>query len=132
MTTYQIETRSTTGNWDGHVGDGNAFATQAEAEAAIGSLRAMGDEWASAEYRVVEIATDAATASRECKRAGAGGLVASTEDPGCVTVRAIPDADARRLAASLRRLCGCEVSTAPDNDDRALSWVYVDVSPDSL
>jgi len=46
------------GNWSPHgLGGGpddNAFDSVADAEAAIESLRALGDDWATAEYRVVE------------------------------------------------------------------------------
>lgn len=50
---YKIETRTKDG-WSDHVGEGNAFASAAEAEQAIEDLRALGAEWAEAEYRVVE------------------------------------------------------------------------------
>lgn len=55
MTSYQIETRGTNGQWTANVGDQNRFASEAEAEQAIESLRGLGDEWAAAEYRVAEL-----------------------------------------------------------------------------
>ena len=54
-TRYEIITRFD-GEWtnDG-IGTPNEFATRAEAEAAIEELRALGDDWAEAEYDVREI-----------------------------------------------------------------------------
>jgi hypothetical protein len=60
---YQIQTRKPAtderhaNDWtsDG-IGEGNRFATEAEAEAAIESLRALGRDWAESEYRVRELA----------------------------------------------------------------------------
>lgn len=55
-TTYRIETKDSSGRWSSDVEayDGaNRFDSEAEAEAAIESLRKLGDEWADAEYRVV-------------------------------------------------------------------------------
>ena len=37
------------------IGDSNEFATRADAERAIDALRALGAEWATAVYRVVEV-----------------------------------------------------------------------------
>lgn len=57
---YQIETRrSVARGWTTEgLGPGdNRFSTPAEAEAAIAGLRALGDEWAAADYRVVEVAS---------------------------------------------------------------------------
>jgi hypothetical protein len=54
---YRIET-FLNGYWDAQaVGrdEDNRFATEEEAETQIDALRELGDEWASAEYRVVEI-----------------------------------------------------------------------------
>jgi len=53
---YAIESRSATSReWHRDVGDprANRFADASEAEEAIESLRDLGDEWATAEYRVV-------------------------------------------------------------------------------
>lgn len=59
MTTYEIQTRSDRHTeWDADaVGDrsANRFATREEAEEAIEGLRALGDDWADAEYRVVPV-----------------------------------------------------------------------------
>jgi hypothetical protein len=60
--TYQIESRIPDSTdvearqWSAYaVGmPGNNFATREEAEAAIEDLRKLGEEWASAEYRVTE------------------------------------------------------------------------------
>lgn len=58
-TTYIIETRpansTDASDWttDG-IGDQNEFATAEAAEAAIEELRAIGPDWADADYRVVE------------------------------------------------------------------------------
>ena len=55
---YQIESKGPDGNWLAeYVGDpdGNTFETAAEAAAYIPELRKLGDGWAEAEYRVVEI-----------------------------------------------------------------------------
>lgn len=60
--TYQIEARAPgtathrASAWDSHLVGQGVFATRGEAEAAIVELRALGDEWATAEYRVVEVA----------------------------------------------------------------------------
>lgn len=56
--TYQIETQDAFGNWtDQGLGTGdNEFATTEEAEAMIEQLRTIGDDWADATYRVVEVA----------------------------------------------------------------------------
>ncbi len=59
--TFQIESRNTasslTSEWDiDGIGEPNAFDTYEEAEAAIEELRQLGDDWAAAEYRVVEVA----------------------------------------------------------------------------
>jgi hypothetical protein len=55
MATYQIETRTKpNAGWTTYgLGEPNEFATAEEAESAIESLRALGDDWAAAEYRVV-------------------------------------------------------------------------------
>jgi hypothetical protein len=53
---YKIETRDRYGNWDDNVGTGeNAFETEADALAMVEELRKIGEDWASADYRVVEI-----------------------------------------------------------------------------
>lgn len=54
---YKIETRTEKSNgWTDHVGDveANSFASREDAWLAIEALRALGAEWAEAEYRVVE------------------------------------------------------------------------------
>lgn len=61
--TYRIETRAQgcrdARGWttEGVAPDmrDNRFGTRAEAETAIAELRALGDEWAAADYRVVEV-----------------------------------------------------------------------------
>lgn len=54
---YRIEVLSRDGIWEDTVGDPNAnqFATADEAEAAIDRLRALGDGWEDAEFRVTAI-----------------------------------------------------------------------------
>lgn len=54
-TRYEVQSRTDGGEWrsDG-LGDANEFITEAEAEHAISELRALGEDWASAEYRVVD------------------------------------------------------------------------------
>ncbi len=59
MTTYTIQTRSNGSQWTSEglaacESGAASFATEAGAEIAIDELRAMGGEWAEAEYRVVE------------------------------------------------------------------------------
>jgi hypothetical protein len=58
-TTYQIQTRTESNpSWtsDGLMAIGeNRWATREEAEQAIEEARRLGDEWAAAEYRVVEV-----------------------------------------------------------------------------
>lgn len=55
---YQIETRNEelwhSREWSPDVGGPNEFGTEAEAEAVIEELRKLGEDWAAAEYRVVE------------------------------------------------------------------------------
>lgn len=55
-TRYEIQSRTDGGEWrsDG-LGDANEFATEAEAKQAISELRALGEDWAAAEYRVAEV-----------------------------------------------------------------------------
>lgn len=57
-TRYEVQSRTDGGEWrsDG-LGDANEFVTEAEAEQAISELQALGDDWAAAEYRVVEVAS---------------------------------------------------------------------------
>jgi len=61
MVSYKIETRKPYrdgGNWsDEYMGDPdlNRFSTLTEAEQAIAWFRLIGEDWASAEYRVVEV-----------------------------------------------------------------------------
>jgi hypothetical protein len=59
-TMYQIESLTRYGIWtDEEITDdpaANTFETAEEAEAMIAELRTIGDEWATAQYRVVEIA----------------------------------------------------------------------------
>ena len=56
---FQIESRSQ--HWSSRawspdgIGDSNEFASPAEAEAMIAELRKLGEDWAAAEYRVVEV-----------------------------------------------------------------------------
>jgi hypothetical protein len=56
---FQIETRKPDdkllSEWTSDIGDANKFATQQDAWTQIGELKKLGDEWASAEYRVVEV-----------------------------------------------------------------------------
>jgi hypothetical protein len=54
---YEIQTRNSTNpNWNVEgVGDNNRFDSEHAAEKAIESLRALGPDWAAAEYRVREI-----------------------------------------------------------------------------
>jgi hypothetical protein len=54
-TTYTIETK-TDGQWtsDG-LGDSTGWESREAAERAIESLRSMGGEWATSEYRIVEV-----------------------------------------------------------------------------
>ena len=53
--TFAIETRHG-GAWTAEpIGDNNNFTTRAEAERAIDALRALGGDWAGAEYRVSEV-----------------------------------------------------------------------------
>jgi hypothetical protein len=56
MTNYVIESRTDDSpNWSKHgIGD-NPPRSEAECEAGIESLRALGHEWATAEYRVVDV-----------------------------------------------------------------------------
>lgn len=56
---YRVETRGTDGQWTGNLGDGpNEFGSHAEAGAAIESLRALGGEWAAAEYRIIAVGAE--------------------------------------------------------------------------
>jgi len=58
MDMYQIETLNANGwNADG-IGDNNEFQTRSEASEAIEALRQLGSDWATATYRVVEVAFD--------------------------------------------------------------------------
>lgn len=54
---WKIEARDRNGHWDAACvaseESANWFSSEAEALEAIESLRALGDEWATAEYRVV-------------------------------------------------------------------------------
>ena len=53
---YQVQTWQQDGQWSNEVGEANVFTSEAEAEEAITELRALGDGWREAEYRVREIA----------------------------------------------------------------------------
>ena len=54
---FTIEVRSShwaSRDWSSDVGCPNEFGSEEEAEKAIEGLKGLGEEWASAEYRVVE------------------------------------------------------------------------------
>lgn len=52
---YKIQARNTPAdNWDEDCGDYREYATIEEAESDIEAMKRLGDEWATAEYRVVE------------------------------------------------------------------------------
>jgi hypothetical protein len=52
---WTIETKDAHGQWRGDtVGEQNAFQCEADAFRAIEDLRRLGEDWARAEYRVVE------------------------------------------------------------------------------
>ena len=53
-TVYEIETKLRSGEWSNEVGGHNEFDTEAEARAAITQLKEIDEDWAVAEYRVVE------------------------------------------------------------------------------
>lgn len=54
--TYKIETRDRYGTWDDDLGPGeNAFETEADAWAMIATLRKIGDDWTTADYRVTAL-----------------------------------------------------------------------------
>ena len=58
-TVYEIETKLRSGEWSNEdvppsVGGHNEFDTEAEARAAITRLKEIDEDWAVAEYRVVE------------------------------------------------------------------------------
>ena len=55
---YEILTQDQYGTWDNDgVGEPNIFESEAAAWEGIEELRALGEEWADAEYRVREIIT---------------------------------------------------------------------------
>lgn len=67
------------------------------------------------------------TAFAAARRYGVG-LEHDTDSPALVTTRALPWDRAEELASDLRTKGFGEVSTARDNADPGLGWVYVTIS----